>query len=49
MVGEELAGIGVKFIVLSGWIFSLILHEWAHAYVAFRGGINLASFMEEEE
>jgi Zn-dependent protease len=26
------------FIVLVGWIFSLCLHEFAHAFVAYRGG-----------
>lgn len=26
------------FIVLVGWVFSLTLHEFAHAFVAYRGG-----------
>jgi Zn-dependent protease len=26
------------FIVLLGWVFSLTLHEFAHAFVAYRGG-----------
>lgn len=25
-------------IVLAGWIFSVCLHEWAHAFVAYQGG-----------
>lgn len=25
-------------IVLAGWIFSVCLHEWAHAFVAYHGG-----------
>jgi Zn-dependent protease len=31
-------GIAVFAFVLSGWILSLILHEFAHAYTAWRGG-----------
>jgi Zn-dependent protease len=31
-------GISVFAFVLSGWILSLVLHEFAHAYTAYRGG-----------
>jgi Zn-dependent protease len=47
--GRELAQVlvgqadsGLKFasflLVVSGWVVSLCLHEWAHAYVAYRAG-----------
>ncbi len=32
------AGLATFFFVLSGWILSLILHEFAHAFTAWRGG-----------
>jgi Zn-dependent protease len=31
-------GVATFAFVLSGWILSLILHEFAHAYTAYRGG-----------
>lgn len=31
-------GVAVFIFVFAGWILSLILHEFAHAYVAWRGG-----------
>ncbi len=31
-------GILTFLVVLGGWIFSLTLHEFAHAFVAYRGG-----------
>jgi Zn-dependent protease len=31
-------GLTVFIFVFTGWIISLCLHEWAHAYVAYRGG-----------
>ncbi|PWH12097.1 MAG: site-2 protease family protein [Anaerolineae bacterium] len=31
-------GILTFLIVLAGWVFSLTLHEFAHAFVAYRGG-----------
>jgi len=30
--------VGVKLIVIIGWLLCLILHEWAHAIVAYYGG-----------
>ena len=33
-------GIAVFVFVLAGWILSLILHEFAHAFTAWRGGDN---------
>jgi len=32
------AGVAVFVFVVAGWILSLILHEFAHAFVAWRGG-----------
>jgi Zn-dependent protease len=31
-------GIVTFLVVLGGWVFSLTLHEFAHAFVAYRGG-----------
>ncbi|MDH3679991.1 MAG: site-2 protease family protein [Acidimicrobiia bacterium] len=37
-------GVAVFVFVLAGWILSLILHEFAHAYTAWRGGdLSVAS------
>lgn len=33
-----LATLGVMLVVLGGWAVSLCLHEFGHAFVAFRGG-----------
>jgi Zn-dependent protease len=35
---ETLARLGVFVLVLAGWIASVCLHEFAHAFAAFRGG-----------
>lgn len=32
------AGVAVFVFVVSGWVVSLIFHEFAHAYTAYRGG-----------
>ena len=32
------SGVAVFVLVLAGWILSLILHEFAHAFVAWKGG-----------
>lgn len=41
-VGEDLTGVtvtaGTVLLVLGGWCVSLCLHEFGHAFVAFRGG-----------
>lgn len=34
------AGYAVFIFVVAGWVLSLIFHEFAHAYVAWRGGDN---------
>jgi Zn-dependent protease len=34
----DLARFGVFLLVLGGWVVSLCLHEFAHAYVAYRSG-----------
>jgi len=34
----KLAGVGVFVFILAGWLVSVCLHEFAHAYVAYRGG-----------
>ena len=32
-------GVGIDFVfVFSGWVFSLCLHEFGHAFVAYKGG-----------
>lgn len=36
--GSALGRFAVFFFVLSGWLLSLCLHEYAHAVVAYRGG-----------
>lgn len=36
--GSVAAGIGVFVFILAGWLVSICLHEFAHAYVAYRGG-----------
>lgn len=37
-------GVAVFVFVLAGWVLSLILHEFAHAYTAWRGGdLSVAS------
>lgn len=36
--GSRLAGLGVFIFILAGWLVSVCLHEFAHAYVAYRGG-----------
>jgi len=38
MTSSGRSGVGVFLFVLSGWTLSLIFHEFAHAYVAWRGG-----------
>ena len=38
VAGQVDPGIAVFVFVLAGWILSLILHEFAHAFVAWRGG-----------
>jgi Zn-dependent protease len=35
---STLAGVGVFVFILAGWLVSVCLHEFAHAYVAHRGG-----------
>lgn len=40
---EQWRGIGTFAFVMVGWIFSLCLHEFAHATVAFLGGDRSAS------
>jgi Zn-dependent protease len=36
--GSRLADFGVFIMVLAGWVVSLCLHEFAHAYAAYRAG-----------
>jgi Zn-dependent protease len=36
--GSRLGDLGVFLLVLGGWVISLSLHEFAHAYAAFRAG-----------
>jgi Zn-dependent protease len=36
--GSRLGDLGVFLLVLGGWVVSLSLHEFAHAYAAFRAG-----------
>jgi Zn-dependent protease len=36
--GSRLGDFGVFIFVLSGWVVSLCLHEFAHAYAAYRAG-----------
>lgn len=36
--GARLADFGVFLMVLAGWVVSLCLHEFAHAYAAYRAG-----------
>ncbi len=36
--GSRLGDLGVFLLVLGGWVVSLCLHEFAHAYAAFRAG-----------
>lgn len=36
--GSRAAGIGVFIFILAGWLVSVCLHEFAHAFVAYRGG-----------
>ncbi|WP_083884346.1 site-2 protease family protein [Nocardia higoensis] len=36
--GSTTAGIGVFVLVVAGWIVTLCLHEFAHAYLAWRAG-----------
>jgi Zn-dependent protease len=38
LASGDLGGVGVFVFVLVGWIISLCLHEWGHAFVAWRGG-----------
>lgn len=35
---DRAAGVGVFALVLGGWVVSLCLHEFAHAYLAYRAG-----------
>jgi len=37
-VGSRWARVGVFVFILAGWLVSVCLHEFAHAYVAYRGG-----------
>ena len=37
-MGSRLGDLGVFVFVLAGWIVSLCLHEFAHAYAAYRAG-----------
>ena len=37
-LGSLAAGVGVFVFILAGWLVSVCLHEFAHAYVAYRGG-----------
>ncbi len=37
-VGSRLGDLGVFVFVLAGWVVSLCLHEFAHAYAAYRAG-----------
>jgi Zn-dependent protease len=36
--GDRLADVGVFVMVLGGWVVTVCLHEFAHAYLAYRGG-----------
>lgn len=36
--GNRLADLGVFVMVLGGWVVTVCLHEFAHAYLAYRGG-----------
>lgn len=36
--GSRTAGIGVFVFILAGWLVSVCLHEFAHAFVAYLGG-----------
>lgn len=36
--GSRLSGVGVFVLVIAGWVVSVCLHEFAHAYIAYRGG-----------
>jgi Zn-dependent protease len=36
--GDRLADVGVFLLVLGGWVVTVCLHEFAHAYIAYRGG-----------
>jgi Zn-dependent protease len=38
LAAGAVGGVGMFVFVLLGWILSLCLHEWGHAYVAWRGG-----------
>jgi Zn-dependent protease len=38
LAGGQLAGVGVFAFVFIGWIVSLCLHEWGHAFTAWKGG-----------
>ena len=38
LAAGDSGGVGVFAFVLIGWIISLCLHEWGHAFVAWRGG-----------
>jgi|CXWL01.1.fsa_nt_gi Zn-dependent protease len=38
LAAGDAGGVGVFAFVLIGWIISLCLHEWGHAFVAWRGG-----------
>jgi len=37
-LGSVASGVGVFVLILAGWLVSVCLHEFAHAYVAYRGG-----------
>lgn len=37
-LGSRLGDVGVFVFVIGGWVVSLCLHEFAHAYAAFRAG-----------
>jgi Zn-dependent protease len=38
LAGSRLGDVGVFLFVLGGWVVSVSLHEFAHAYAAFRAG-----------
>lgn len=38
LAAGDIGGVGVFAFVLAGWVISLCLHEWGHAFVAWRGG-----------
>lgn len=38
LAAGDAGGVAVFVFVLVGWVISLCLHEWGHAYTAYRGG-----------